>query len=81
MNGQAEALQDAIAFFHVEEELLLVTPSTFVRPSPIRRTGGVAGTVTPAVAAAGAQRRAGGGREAVFQRPASTVDDPEFQRF
>lgn len=81
MNGQAEALQDAIAFFHVEEEVLPATPSTFVRPSPIRRTSGVAGTVTPVVAAAGAQRRAAVSRETVFQRPASTVDDPEFQRF
>jgi methyl-accepting chemotaxis protein len=83
MNSQAETLQDAIAFFQVDDEQLPVTPSTFVPLAPARRKrdGEKAVAPAPLVAAAGAQRRAAGGREAVFQRPTSTVDDPEFQRF
>jgi methyl-accepting chemotaxis protein len=83
MNSQAETLQDAIAFFRVDDEQLPVTPSTFAPLAPARRKRDGEKAVAPAsiVAAAGAQRRAAGGREAVFQRPASAVDDPEFQRF
>ena len=67
----------------VDDEQLPVTPSTFAPLAPARRKRDGEKVVAPAplVAAAGAQRRAAGGREAVFQRPTSTVDDPEFQRF
>jgi methyl-accepting chemotaxis protein len=37
MNSQAETLQDAIAFFQVDEEQLPETQSTFVRPESGRR--------------------------------------------
>lgn len=83
MNSQAEALQDAIAFFHVEDEQLPVTPSTFTRSARSERQPGDVSLVRPAPALAGAaaQRRATAGRETVFQRPTSAADDPEFQRF
>jgi methyl-accepting chemotaxis protein len=80
MNGQAEALQEAIAFFHVDEEQIPVTQSTFVRPAPGKSKG--SGKTLPITAhPAGAQRRAAGAREPVFQRPKPASDDPEFQRF
>ncbi|HXH40128.1 MAG TPA: methyl-accepting chemotaxis protein, partial [Thermoanaerobaculia bacterium] len=83
MNSQADALQDAIAFFHVGEEQLPAMQSTFVRPAPPRRKrAGISPVpVVPIVAGAGAQRRSVGGRDGALQRPASAGDDPEFQRF
>ncbi|MEO8033947.1 MAG: methyl-accepting chemotaxis protein [Acidobacteriota bacterium] len=83
MNSQAESLQDAIAFFHVEDEQLPVTPSTFTRSVRPDRQAGDVSLVRPAAVLAGAaaQRRTTAGRETVFQRPTSAADDPEFQRF
>jgi methyl-accepting chemotaxis protein len=80
MNGQADALQDAIAFFHVDEEQIPVIPSTFVRPTPGKSKGG-GRTLPIAAPATGAPRRSSGTREPVFQRPKPASDDPEFQRF
>jgi methyl-accepting chemotaxis protein len=83
MNSQAEALQDAIAFFHVEDEQISVAPSSFARNTPKDSHPSKVNLLHPTAAVAGAamQRRSTTGRETVFQRPASAVDDPEFQRF
>jgi methyl-accepting chemotaxis protein len=81
MNSQAETLQDAIAFFQVDEEQLPEMQSTFIRPEPDRRKRAVVRPVHPAPIVAAAPRRPVGGRAGTFQSPASAADDPEFQRF
>jgi methyl-accepting chemotaxis protein len=81
MNSQAEALQDAIAFFHVADDVLPEVPSTFTRVGRPSRQQDDVNLVRPVPAIAGVQRRAAARREPVFQRPAPASDDPEFQRF